>query len=50
MKNERKRGMTRASHFRLYPTLTQKRQLAREFGTRRWVWNFSLGAISDAWS
>jgi putative transposase len=49
MKNEHKRGMIRAYHFRFYPTLTQRRQLGREFGTSRFVWNFSLGAISDAW-
>src|SRR5215471_20328945 len=49
MKNEHERGTIRAYHFRFYPTLTQRRQLAREFGTARWYWNFALRAISDAW-
>ena len=49
MLNERPQETIRAYRLRFYPTLTQGRQLAGEFGNSRWVWNFALGAKSDAW-
>ena len=50
MDNKLNRGISRAYRFRFYPTLSQERQMAREFGNARWVWNFSLRAMSDTWT
>jgi putative transposase len=38
-----------AYKFRLYPTPTQKRQLAVEFGHARFVWNWALELRSKAY-
>lgn len=41
--------MIKASKFRIYPTLAQRRQLSLEFGARRRVWNWALGRRSSAY-
>jgi putative transposase len=41
--------MRRAYRLRFYPSPRQERQLAREFGAARWVWNFGLAEMSIAW-
>ena len=37
----------KAAKFRFYPTLKQKRQLAKEFGHSRYVYNWALNASSS---
>ena len=49
MENEHQNRTIRAYRFRFYPKLCQRKQLAREFGNARFVWNFSLRARRDAW-
>ena len=39
----------RTYRYRLYPTRTQREQLAREFGCARFVWNWSLKLRNKAW-
>src|SRR5215472_9227667 len=41
--------MTRGYRLRVYPSPRQRRQLAREFGAGRFVWNLALKEISTAW-
>ncbi|WP_155814833.1 helix-turn-helix domain-containing protein, partial [Nitrosococcus oceani] len=38
-----------AYKFRFYPTPTQKRQLALEFGHARYVWNWALETRTKAY-
>lgn len=39
----------KAVKFRIYPTLAQRRQLSKEFATRRRVWNWALERRSSAY-
>lgn len=39
----------KAAKFRIYPTITQRRQLSKEFAARRKVWNWALERRSSAY-
>lgn len=39
----------RTYRFRLYPTVTEQRMLARWFGAKRWVWNHGVERRSKAY-
>lgn len=41
--------MIRAYKFRIYPNDEQKRQIERNIGHNRWVWNYALRKIEEQW-
>jgi putative transposase len=47
---ERMSGLMRGFRFRFYPTLKQRRYLARAFGTARHVFNWGLATKRDAYA
>src|SRR5476649_38153 len=47
---ERMSGSIRGFRFRFYPTLKQRRYLARAFGTSRYVFNWGLATKREAYA
>jgi putative transposase len=41
--------MFKVVKIRLYPNTTQKKQLAKTFGSCRWVWNYFLNLINQTY-